>query len=68
MKFRLKTENNKVDSCEYHKGQNMSKIFDDPNFVKSRIDYRTFKFTCSECSYERIYEQLPPEKEIIMFT
>jgi hypothetical protein len=68
MKFRLKAENNKTHCCEYHKGQNMSKIFEDTNFVRSKLDYRTVKFTCSICEYERIYEQLPPEKEIIAFT
>jgi len=68
MKFKLKAENNKTHCCEYHKGQNLSKMMDDLNWVHSKIDYRTFKFTCSECEYEKIYELVLPEREIIAFT
>jgi len=66
--FRLKTENNKTHCCEYHKGQNLSLMMDDPNWIRSKIDYRTFKFTCLECEYEKIYELVQPVKERVMFT
>jgi hypothetical protein len=65
--FKLKTENNKTHCCEYHKGQNLSQMMDDKNWVHSKVDYRTFKFTCSECEYEKIYEMVDKVKERVMF-
>ena len=55
MKLNLKSENNKENCCEYHNGQNVSKMIDDKNWVRSKVDFKTLKFTCKVCKYEKIY-------------
>ena len=64
MKLSLKSENNKENSCEYHIGQNVSKMIDDINWVRSKVDFNNIKFTCRVCKYEKVYQIMGIDKEI----
>jgi len=64
MIFRLKSENNKANCCKYHLKQNLNDIIEDCNWVKSKAGYKTIKFICRVCFYERIYEVVETLKPI----
>lgn len=64
MRLSLKSENNKENCCKYHEGQNVSKMIDDNNWVRSKVDFQNIKFACKVCKYEKIYQIMGLEKEI----